>query len=158
MKPAIFIPLLSAFMGIHGSSPSMATEAPVPTTNWRAGAAKLWDYIKDKCSLQDIVRPAVMNESVPITLAMHFYRFYEINNREESFSVLADVTVSWRHPCVSWGGDDDPETSQWASITQLSVKPDSIWLPVIQHMNSVAEIYDLARYPQISSEIVRINS
>ena len=60
---------------------------------------------------------------------------------KSSFTVLAEVNMWWQHPCVKWG--NDPETGQWNKITRLSVTPDWIWLPVIQHSNAYDELYDI---------------
>ena len=52
--------------------------------------------------------------------------------------------MRWKHPCVQWGNDN--ETSQWAHIEAISVPPDQVWLPIIQHTNAVGDLYGISEY------------
>ena len=105
---------------------------------YRPIEGEIWDYLVEKCQVNDFFMPFFNNTLPKIKIALSFdlWRFYEIVDRTETMSLLGSLNMKWQHPCAKWNSNDSQQ--HWENVKYLTITPDQsqLWLPMVQHINS----------------------
>ena len=120
----------SLVLSINSISNSKTQEQYIPDED------QLLDYLDAECSIRSSGRP-VANASEPMVVEMKMipYSFRGLIDRQQHFSIIAEIDLFWKHPCVRWGHNE--ATKHWRSIVRLQDWADRYWRPGIPHDNAV---------------------